>query len=140
MQTADRLADTARWLRYAEEDLITAEILLKQLHLPPRQAYWYAQQTIEKALQAVLTFGQIDFPRTDDLNILWNLVPESWQFKTVQSDIVDLTERIGDVRYPSEMPEPTQADASTAVEQARAVWTSVSTELTQRGFLVEKAL
>ena len=139
MQTADRLADTARWLRYAEEDLTIAEILLKQLHLPPRQAYWYAQQTIEKALKAVLTFGQIDFPRTDDLNILWNLVPESWQFKTVQSGIVDLTERIGDVRYPRDTPEPTQADAYEAVEHARAVWTSVSTELTQHGFLVEEA-
>ena len=34
MQTNDRLTDTARWLRYAEEDLITAEILLKQPHLP----------------------------------------------------------------------------------------------------------
>ena len=140
MQTNDRLEDTARWLRYAEEDLITAEIFLKQPHLPPRQAYWWAQQTIEKALKAVLIFKQIDFPRTDDLNILWNLVPERWQFKTVQSGIVDLTERIGDVRYPSEMPEPTQADASKAVEQARAVWTSVSTGLAEQGFLVEKVL
>ena len=29
MQITDRLADTARWLRYAEEDLITAETLLR---------------------------------------------------------------------------------------------------------------
>ena len=62
MQTNDRLTDTTRWLRYAEEDLITAEILLKQLHLPPRQVYWYAQQTTEKALKAFLIFLQIDFP------------------------------------------------------------------------------
>ena len=78
MQTNDQFKKTARWLRYAEEDLITAEIVLKQPHLPPRQAYWWAQQTIEKALKAILTFGQIDFLNTDDLNILWNLVPHSW--------------------------------------------------------------
>ena len=138
MQTNDRLADTARWLHYAEEDLITAEILLKQLHLPPRQAYWYAQQTTEKALKAFLIFLQIDFPRTDDLNILWNLVPQSWQFKTVQSDLSNLTGCVADVRYPGNTPEPTKADASITVEQARSVWTSVSTTLTEHGFHVDK--
>ena len=139
MQTNDQFERIARWLRYAEEDLITAEIVLKQLHLPPRQAYWSAQQTIEKALKAVLIFGQIDFPEADDLNILWNLVPHSWQLKTVASDVVDLIGGVGDVRYPSDTPEPTKADASEAVEHARAVWTSVSTELAQHGFLIENA-
>ena len=140
MQATDRFQDTARWLRYAEEDLITAEILLKQPHLPPRQTYWYAQQTREKALKAALIFGQIDFPRTDDLNILWNLVPQSWQLKTVQSDLPDLIGCAAEVQYPGDTPEPTKANASEAVEHARAVWTSVSTEIAQHGLLVEKTL
>ena len=140
MQTNDRLTDTTRWLRYAEEDLITAEILLKQPHLPPRQAYWYAQQTTEKALKAVLIFLQIDFPRTDDLNILWNLVPHSWQFKAVQSDPADLTGCVADVRYPGNTPEPTKAEASKAVEQARAIWTSVSATLAEHGYQAEQVL
>ena len=140
MQTADRLEDTARWIRHAEEDLITAEILLKQPHLPPRQAYWYAQQTTEKALKAVLIFLQIDFPRTDDLNVLWNLVPHSWQFKKVQSDPANLTGYVADVRYPRNTPEPTKAEASTAVEQARAVWTSVSNALAEHGYHPEQNL
>ena len=134
MHTNDRLTDTAYWLHYAEEDLITAETLLKQPHLPPRQAYWHAQQTTEKALKAVLTFLQIDFPRTDNLNILWNLVPHSWQFKTVQSNLSDLTGCVADVRYPGNTPEPTKTDASEAVEQARSIWTSVSTVLAKHGY------
>ena len=134
MQTNDRLADTARWLHYAEEDLITAEILLKHPYLPPRQAYWYAQQTTEKALKAVLIFLQIDFPRTDDLNIPWNLVPQSWQFKTVQSDLSNLIGCVADVRYPGNTPEPTKADASIVVEQARSVWTSISNALAEQGY------
>ena len=38
MQATEVFAETARWLRYAEEDLITAETLLAQPHIPPRQA------------------------------------------------------------------------------------------------------
>ena len=56
MQATDRLADTARWIRYAEEDLITAETLLRHPHVPPRQSCWCAQQSAEKALKAVLIF------------------------------------------------------------------------------------
>lgn len=64
MQATDRHADTVRWLRYAEEDLITAETLLKQPHIPPRQCCWHAQQAAEKTLKAALIFLQIDFHRT----------------------------------------------------------------------------
>ncbi len=39
MQTTEVLTETARWLRYAEEDLITAETLLAQAHIPPRQLF-----------------------------------------------------------------------------------------------------
>ena len=125
-------------MRYAEEDLITAETLLKQPHVPPRQSCWCAQQSVEKALKAVLIFLQIDFLRTHDLNILRNLVPDSWQLKAAHPDLASLTGWAVEARYPGEMPEATNADASKAVEQARAIWTSVSTELEQHGFHVEK--
>ena len=32
MNATDQLAETDRWLRYAEEDLTTTEILLRQSH------------------------------------------------------------------------------------------------------------
>ncbi len=48
MQTTEVFAETVRWLRYAEEDLITAETLLAQAHIPPRQACWHAQQAAER--------------------------------------------------------------------------------------------
>ena len=140
MQTTDRLVDTARWLRYAEEDLVTAETLLRQPHVPPRQACWFAQQTAEKALKAVLIFLQIDFRRTYDLNVLRDLVPESWHLKTVHPDLSHLTRWAAEARYPEDTPETTNADASKAVEQARAVWTSVSTTLTEHGYRVERDL
>ena len=140
MQATDRLADTTRWLRYAEEDWVTAEILLRQPDVPPRQACWHAQQSAEKALKAVLIFLEIDFPRTHDLNILRNLVPERWQLKAAHPDLASLTEWAVDARYPGEMPEATNVDASEAVEQARTIWTSVSTALAEHGYRVGQDL
>ena len=140
MQTADRLTDTARWLRYAEEDLTTAEIFLGHTHVPPRQSCWHAHQAAEKALKAALIFLQIDFQRTHDLNLLRDLFPERWHLKTSLPNLGDLNRWAIQARYPETAQEATETDASTAVEHARAVWTSVSTELTQHGFLAEKAL
>ncbi len=139
MATADRLADTARWLRYAEEDLITAETYLQDPRVPPRQSCWHAQQAAEKALKAVLIFLQIDFRRTHDLNVLRDLLPESWHLKTALLNLEDLNRWAVAARYPEDGQEATEIDASEAVEQARAVWTAASTELTQHGFLIEKA-
>ena len=138
MQTTDRLADTARWLRYAEEDLITAETYLKDPRVPPRQSCWCAQQAAEKALKAALIFLQIDFRRTHDLNVLRDLLPESWHLKTALPNLENLNRWAVEARYPEDGKEPTKAEASEAVEHARAVWTTASTELTQHGFLVEK--
>ena len=140
MQTDDRLTDTARWLRYAEEDLITAETLLRQPHVPPRQACWFAQQAAEKALKAALIFLQIDFRRTHDLNVLRDLLPERWQLKTELPNLGNLNKWAVEARYPEATQEATKADASEAVKQARAIWTSVSTELAQHGFHVTEAI
>ncbi|MYK19514.1 HEPN domain-containing protein [Candidatus Poribacteria bacterium] len=140
MQTADRLADTARWLRHAEEDLITAETLLRQLHVPPRQSCWHAQQAAEKALKAALIFLQIDFRRTHNLNVLRDLLPESWQLKTTHPDLSDLTRWAVEARYPEDIQGATKAEATEAVEQARSIWTSVSTALAEHGYHIEKDL
>ena len=138
MQTNDRLADTARWLRYAQEDLITAETLLEQPHVPPRQFCWFAQQSAEKSLKAALIFLCIDFPRTHDLDTLRDLVPERWQLKTAHPDLSNLTRWAVEARDPEDRQEVTQTNASEAVEQARAIWTSVSTALAKHGYHVEK--
>lgn len=140
MQTADRLEDTAHWLRYAQEDLITAETLLGQSHVPHRQSCWQAQQSAEKALKAALIFLQIDFRRTHNLSVLRDLLPESWQLKIAPSNLGDLNKWAVAARYPENMQEVTKAEATEAVEQARSVWTSVSTALAEHGYHPEQEL
>lgn len=132
MMPNNQFSETERWLRYAEEDLITAETLLEQPHVAPRQTCWFAQQAAEKALKAVLVFLQIDFPRSHDLDALRNLIPDNWQLKAIHPDLASLSEWAVEARYPGEWREPTKTDASSAVKQARAVWKSVSTEIAQQ--------
>ena len=134
IHTADRLEDTTRWLRYAEEDLITAETFLGHPHVPPRQSCWLAQQAAEKALKAALIFLQIDFRRTHDLVELRDMFPESWQLKKTYPNLSNLTKWIIEARYPEQIQDATEAEAIEAVKQARAIMTSVSTALTEHGF------
>jgi HEPN domain-containing protein len=68
-------------MRFAEEDLRTAESLLDDEELVPRHACWLAQQAAEKALKAGLVFHQIAHPFRHDLDALRNLLPEGWETK-----------------------------------------------------------
>ena len=57
------------WLTHARSDLKLAKIGLNKDVLP-EQICFHAQQTVEKALKAVLLFYKIDFPFTHDLEEL----------------------------------------------------------------------
>lgn len=107
--------------------------------MAPRHACWLAQQSAEKAIKAVLIFLQIDFPRRHDLDALRNLVPAGWQVRESHPDLTGLTEWAVEARYPGEWPEAIALDASTAAQQARAVWTSVCADLALHGLDVEGA-
>ena len=63
MSGPERLDETRRWLRFAEEDLRAAEALLAQEDIP-RQACFHAQQAAEKAIKSIFVFLQTEFPYT----------------------------------------------------------------------------
>jgi HEPN domain-containing protein len=134
MNEADKNREVRRWLRFAHEDLTAAESLLDQSDAIPRHACWLAQQAAEKALKAVLVFLQINFPRRHDLDALRNLIPDGWKLKASHPDLANLTEWTVEARYPGDWPDAVEADAQRAVEQARAVWESVTDDLELHGF------
>ena len=73
------------------------------------------------------------------MNVLRDLLPESWQLKTAHAKPMgDLNRWAVEARYPEDMQGATETDASEAVEQARAVWTSVSNALAERGYRMEQ--
>ena len=56
-----------RWLQKAENDLVTARQTLLLSDGPTDTVAFHAQQAVEKALEALLTFFHVEFPRTHDL-------------------------------------------------------------------------
>lgn len=81
-----------------------------------------------------MVYLQIDFPRRHDLDALRNLIPDGWQLKSEHPDLADLTEWAIEARYPGDWPEAVEADAYSAVDQARAVWESANRDLELHGF------
>ncbi len=134
MSENEESAEARRWLRYALEDLEAGEALLSQRTAIPRHICWLAQQSAEKAIKAALIFLQIDFPHRHDLDVLRNLLPASWSIKEQQPDLAELTEWSVEARYPGDWPEATDNDARIAMQQARAVWQSIETDLLHNGF------
>ena len=141
MNAASLSPEARRWLRFAHEDLAAAEALLDRVDVAPRQACWLAQQVAEKALKAlkaVLVFLELDFPWTHNLDVLRNLIPEGWKVKEQHPELGELSGWAVQARYPGDWPDADQTDARSAVEQARAVWASVSADFAQRGVTVEE--
>jgi HEPN domain-containing protein len=131
MTQPDVAAEARRWLRYAEEDLKTAEMIVKE-GLPAREACWLAQQAAEKALKAALVLEQVDFPKTHDLDSLRALVPEGWTLRDTGADLAALSQWAVEARYPGDWLEPTEANASVAISDAQAVINSAHIDLNLR--------
>lgn len=133
MNDPDVRLDALRWMRYAAEDLRTADRLLVEPGLPPRQACYLAQQAAEKALKAVLVLLQVDFPKTHDLDRLRGLVPADWLRTTAHTDLATLTAWVVEARYPGDWSDATEPEARAAVALAGAVVTSVTADLASHG-------
>ena len=125
--------EARKWLRYAKEDLETAESLLHDDGFP-RHICWLAQQSVEKSLKSIFVFLQISFPRSHDLDALRNLLPEGWAAKMHGMDLSGLTEWAVESRYPGDWPESTQEDAESAVSQAREAFQIAVDDLASRGY------
>ncbi len=125
-----------RWLRYAEDDLRTAEILLEQSDVP-RISCFHAQQAAEKSVKAIFVFLQVDFPFTHDLDRLRDLLPEGWEVKDNFPNLARLSAWAVEPRYPGDRIEATRYDAETAVDQARKIYETTLNELKRRGYRLE---
>jgi HEPN domain-containing protein len=132
MNESEHLDEVKRWLRYAQEDLNTAQNLSAQDDFVPRQVCWFTQQSAEKALKAILIFLQIEFPFSHDLDVLRNFVPDDWGLKPKHSDLASLTEWAVESRYPGDWPEATIEDANNAVQEARSLWQTIKEEFQKR--------
>lgn len=118
-----------RWLRFAAEDLATAERLLEVDWAPPRHVCFFAQQAAEKALKAALMHQRQDFPFTHDLDVLRNRLPPGWPAVHALPPLGRLTRWAVGARYVGDWPEPRHADARDAAAFARQVLDAVRKDL-----------
>jgi HEPN domain-containing protein len=119
------------WLRYAKEDIQTAQLLLSNTATVPRHAAWLAQQASEKALKAYLIAEKIPFPRTHDLDLLLERMPTHSLIRQLDVDLSALTEYAVDARYPGDLADVTADEARNAVGDAATILAAVQKELKQ---------
>lgn len=110
-----------QWVRKAEQDLAASEALLSADPSLSHTACFHAQQAVEKYLKALLTWHQVEFPKThaiEQLLDLLNLVDTETASRLSQA--ANLTPYAVDLRYPGDQPEPDEDEARAAVDIARS--------------------
>lgn len=132
MSETEYVIETRRWLKYAREDLHTAQVIISEPTIAYRHVCWLAQQCAEKAIKAILIYLQIEFHRIHDLDALRDLIPEGWSVKTRFPDLAILTEWAVEARYPGDWQEASEADARFAVQQAEKILDAVLTDFAVR--------
>jgi HEPN domain-containing protein len=104
-------------LRLADADLASGHALVAA-HVRFENACFHYQQTVEKALKAVLVKRGVAFPSTHDLNVLLTLMPAEIGEAPHSHEIPELNIYSAQLRY-EEGPAPaTQEDADDAAAMA----------------------
>ncbi len=127
------MAEATRWLRFAAEDLEAAEALRSAPGVAARHVATLGQQSAEKAVKAGLVFLDVDPPRTHNLELLVDLLPDDWGVHESSADLVQLSLWLVESRYPGEWPETASSDAAQALADAREVLAVMSSDLSARG-------
>lgn len=110
------------WISKADIDIKTARVLLAQEPCLTYPVCFHCQQAAEKYLKAYCSYRQIEFPKTHSIRKLLSLIkPYNQALAEELSPSAILTPYGGEIRYPSDMPEPTIQEAREAYLQAQSV-------------------
>lgn len=112
-------AEAEMWLARALDDLRVAEHIAAAPELAPWLTCYHAQQAAEKALEAALVHDAIRPPRTHDLDVLWQALPDRWSGQDFETGLGELSRLAVEGRYPGS--DASRPDANSAVATARGV-------------------
>ena len=101
-----------RWIEKAEEDMKTAECLLKVEDAPLSPVGFHCQQAIERYLKAFLTEYEVRAGKTHDLEVLLNLcIQKDKDFEIFDRDKISrLSFFAVEIWYPEEVYLPTREE------------------------------
>jgi len=120
----------ADWLRHARSDVALsrtatgADVLLEAL-------CFHAQQAAEKALKAVLVAHNLRPPRTHNLRVLVELLPDEVPVPTEAEEAAALTDYAVMARYPGEHEpvEPAEREHATRLAESIVNWAETQVAL-----------
>ncbi|MBI2353569.1 MAG: HEPN domain-containing protein [Deltaproteobacteria bacterium] len=118
----------ADWIHKAENDRKAALALLSLEGTPSDSICFHAQQTVEKALKALLIYRSVKFQRTHDLDILLDVLDDS-DFEPYRASTPVLTSYAVDARYPGDYVEPEREEAAEAVQIAGEIYDLVKSKI-----------
>jgi len=126
-----RRDEAARWLAQARKDLNAARLLAPA---EPSRSVFHSQQGAEKAAKAFLTFHDVSFRRTHDMNELGGQCAAlNPSLAPLFKEASDLTDYAVAFRYLDAPREPDEAEAMVALETALRVFQEVSALLAAPG-------
>lgn len=111
-----------RWVDKAEHDLRAAEHLLQfQEGGLTDIVCFHCQQCAEKYLKALLVALGVRFPKTHDLRLLLDLMPENVLLDLQRTRVVPLNRYVIEGRYPGDWEPITAEEAQEALAMAQEV-------------------
>ena len=122
------------WVFYAESDLKTAEILIKDEYLMTNIIVFHCQQAIEKYLKAFLVDNNVPIIKTHDLIKVNDMVKEIKDLGIDEKKLMIVKQVFSESKYPGDLgllPDglPTDKQASEFIEYAREVKAIISKAL-----------
>jgi len=119
-----------RWIDKAEHDLLAAEHTMQLAGSGLTDIVcFHCQQCAEKYLKALLVSLSVHFPKTHDLRLLLDLVPERVSLDLLRTRVIPLNRYVIEGRYPGEWEPITAEEAQEALAMAREVRTAVLAKL-----------
>ena len=119
-----RREEATRWLAQAGKDLNAARLLASP---EPSRSVFHSQQAAEKAAKGFLTFHDVPFRKTHDLNELGGQCAAlNPSLAPLFKDASDLNDYAIVFRYLDAPREPDEREAMVAVETAKRVFEEVS--------------
>ncbi len=123
MSEADRRIESVRrWMTKARTDLALASIVLQRgPDMDPWAACFHAQQTVEKAMKAILISRGLEPPFTHNLVALAAVLPGDIELGASLSELAELSAAARGTRYvtdPTGDEDPTWEEAEAAVAVA----------------------
>lgn len=133
----ERPDSTAEWISSANDEILTVEILREKGQHLTSQICFHSQLAAEKAIKAGLTFLDLQFPLTQNLVKLKNLLPPEWDSLPNTEALTVLSEWAAKGRYTQTMTRPSIGQSEEAYRQAKAVVEAIGKELSNEGFSLD---